>query len=84
VLFENRILQGRLYKLLDLLKQDHSFDMRASDNRYHVRIPMGETSGLTKFSQAGLDLLAKVRDGAVLPDLTDGQVTGVKKAPITV
>lgn len=73
-----------LYKLLDLLKQNHSFDMRASDNRYHVRIPMGETSGLTKFSQAGLDLLAKVRDGAVLPDLTDGQVTGVKKALIAV
>jgi hypothetical protein len=69
-----------LYKLLDKLKVVHNFDMRSSDNKYHVRIPSGENSGMTKFSQAGIDLLVRVKGGLDLPDLTNTAITGVKKA----
>jgi hypothetical protein len=39
--------------------------------------------GITRFSQAGVDLLARLRDGKDLPDSTDTGITGVKKEEAT-
>ncbi len=56
--------------IIDL--KDHSgFDMRASDNKYHAFVPP-----IRRYSQDGLDLLAKFKKGEQLPNLSDPTVTG--------
>jgi len=58
-------------QLIDRLAEDTGFNMRASDNKFHAHI-----SPIRRYSQAGIDLLIKFRDGGELPDLTDPLVTG--------
>jgi hypothetical protein len=59
-----------LNQLIAKLKKLTGFDMRASDNEYHVNIPRKKGPGMRRYSQAAVDLLEKVRDGADLPDLS--------------
>jgi hypothetical protein len=68
-----------MYKLIKILKDEHDFDLRGSDNSFHFRLPNGKGQ-ITRYSQAGVDLLIKVRDGHPLPDFTDPEVTGIKAA----
>jgi hypothetical protein len=74
---------NKVNQLITALKIDHGFDMRASDNHFHVGIPAGPRSNpIRKYSQAGIDLLIRVRDGGVLPDLKNPTVTGVKAVDV--
>lgn len=75
---------NQLYKLIEVLKNTTGYDIRASDNHFHVQIPSGESGHITKFSQAAVDLLMKVRDGQELPDLNDQNITGEKLKPVAV
>jgi hypothetical protein len=51
-------------RLIAKVKAETGFDMKASDNVYHVRIKIGqaESSRTRKYSAAAVGLLAKVRD----------------------
>jgi hypothetical protein len=52
-------------RLIAQIKADTGFDMKASDNSYHVRIKIGKAEGsrTRKYSAAAVALLSKVRDG---------------------
>lgn len=54
-------------KLIERIEQECGFNMKLSDNLYHVRIKSGEAdaSGVRKYSDAAVDLLKKVASGAV-------------------
>lgn len=66
------------YKLMDELRAATNFDMRGSDNKFHVYIPP-----IRRYSQDGIDLLIKFRAGEKLPDLTDPLITGeIVKEPL--
>lgn len=67
-----------MYQLIEKLKQMSGFDMKASDNNFHVKIPNGAKAVIRRYSQAAVDLLAKVRDGEDLPNLSDAKITGEK------
>lgn len=71
-----------MYQLIEKLKEMKGFDMKASDNNYHVKIPNGAKAVIRRYSQAAVDLLAKVRDGGDLPDLSDAKVTGEKPSAV--
>lgn len=51
--------------LLNLLKEQTDFDMKASDNTYHITMRTGQAKGsvTNKYSQAAIDLLLKVLAG---------------------
>lgn len=51
------------HKLLDKLYQDDDFDLKGSDNKYHIAVPSGKTTVIHRYSEAAVDLLKKVRDG---------------------
>ncbi|MBS0450124.1 MAG: SIR2 family protein [Proteobacteria bacterium] len=74
-----------MYQLINKLKETTGYDMRESDNNYHVKIPNGAKAVIRRYSQAAVDLLQKVRDGHPLPDLSNPTVTGEKTeaAPAT-
>jgi hypothetical protein len=48
--------------LIDKVKQQKTFDLKASDNKYHVATKYGK-SILHKYSEGALALLKKVRKG---------------------
>jgi SIR2-like domain len=52
-------------KLMDSVREVKQFDMKGSDNLYHVRIKTGkkETSGVRKYSDVAVELLKKVKQG---------------------
>ncbi|AOJ08262.1 SIR2 family protein [Burkholderia mayonis] len=52
-------------RLIAQIRTDTGFDMKASDNVYHVRIKIGRAEGsrTRKYSAAAVALLAKVRSG---------------------
>lgn len=56
---------GKANELIDVLKEQKCFSMKASDNAYHItmRIGKGKSSVTNKYSQAAVDLLAKVLEG---------------------
>lgn len=58
-------------QLIEHLADQTGFNMRASDNKFHAHIPP-----IRRYSQEGIDLLIRFRDGNDLPDLTDPFVTG--------
>ncbi|SEO22303.1 SIR2-like domain-containing protein [Nitrosospira multiformis] len=62
----------RLNQLIEKLSEATGFDMRASDNKFHVYI-----SPTRRYSQEGIDLLKRFKNGDNLPDLSDPSVTGV-------
>lgn len=66
----------RFNQLIDQLTLATGFNMRASDNRFHAFI-----APTRRYSQEGIDLLIRFRDGKDLPDLTDPMVTGEHVAP---
>lgn len=51
--------------LIQILKDQTGFDMKASDNKYHITIPVGKakTSVTNKYSEAAVDLLRAVLKG---------------------
>jgi hypothetical protein len=51
--------------LIQILKDQAGFDMKASDNKYHITIPIGkaEKSVTNKYSEAAVDLLRAVLKG---------------------
>jgi len=53
------------------LREHCGFDIRASDNKYHAHVPP-----IRRYSQDGIDLLVKFKNGEPLPDLSDPKVTG--------
>lgn len=65
----------KLYTLIDQLASETGYNMRASDNKFHVNI-----SPIRRYSQAAIDLLIKFRDGKALPNLSDPFVTGERVA----
>jgi len=69
---------NKLNQLIASVKESTGYDIRASDNHFHVRIPSGENGSLRKYSQAGVDLLKKVQIGEALPNLADPKITGDK------
>ncbi|OXH88280.1 SIR2 family protein [Burkholderia multivorans] len=50
-------------KLLNILKETDKFDMKASDNKYHISIPSSKTGVIHRYSEAAVDLLHKVQIG---------------------
>ncbi|AYY98420.1 SIR2 family protein [Burkholderia multivorans] len=50
-------------KLINILKQEDNFDMKASDNKYHISIPSSKTGVIHRYSEAAVDLLQKVQNG---------------------
>jgi hypothetical protein len=50
-------------KLLNILKETDNFDMKASDNKYHISIPSSKTGVIHRYSEAAVDLLKKVQNG---------------------
>lgn len=65
----------KLYYLMDKLGTEVGFQMRESDNKFHVNI-----APIRRYSQDAIDLLIRFRDGKDLPDLTDPLVTGERIA----
>jgi len=64
-------------ELISLLKDQTEFDMKASDNTYHISMRTGKAKGsvTNKYSQAAIDLLAKVLSGDDYVLATDCQPT---------
>lgn len=51
-------------KLLDIVTEKTGFDLKSSDNKYHVEFKFGPNSnGRHKYTDSAVDLLKKVRDG---------------------
>jgi hypothetical protein len=50
-------------QLIDLVKQQTGFDIKGSDNTYHITMRTGKKSWTNKYSQAIVDLLSKVAKG---------------------
>lgn len=50
------------HELMGLLKEQSGFDMKASDNKYHISMRTGKAKGsiANKYSQAAIDILANV------------------------
>lgn len=69
---------NKLNQLIALVKDKTGYDIRASDNHFHVKIPSGANGSIRKYSQAGVDLLQAVQLGEELPDLNDPKITGDK------
>ena len=65
----------QLNQIIDRLTVATGFNMRSSDNRFHVHIPP-----IRRYSQEGIDLLVRFRDGQPLPDLKDPLITGEQVA----
>lgn len=53
------------HELISLLKEQTGFDMKGSDNIYHITMRTGKSKGsvTNKYSQAAIDLLKKVLSG---------------------
>ncbi|WP_186130194.1 SIR2 family protein [Burkholderia gladioli] len=51
------------HQLIVVLKDTENFDMKASDNKYHVSIPSSKTGVIHRYSEAAVDLLQKVQRG---------------------
>jgi hypothetical protein len=51
--------------LIGILKAQSGFDMKASDNKYHIAVKLGHKSAYTthKYTDAAVDLLRKVMEG---------------------
>ncbi len=58
-------------QLIVQLANQSGFDMRASDNKFHVHI-----TPIRRYSQDGIDILMNFRSGKQLPDLSDPLITG--------
>lgn len=51
-------------KLINVIKHQTGFDMKASDNKYHVEFKFGpKGQGRHKYTQAAVDLLSRVQTG---------------------
>ena len=51
-------------KLIDVLKDQSGFDMKASDNKYHVEFKFGPKSqGRHKYTEAAVELLRRIQNG---------------------
>jgi SIR2-like domain len=51
-------------KLVDVLRDQTGFDMKASDNKYHVEFKFGPKSqGRHKYTEAAVDLLRRIQNG---------------------
>ncbi len=66
-------------KLIQKLSDDTGFNMKATDNRYHIKLKTGQAAGsqTQKYTDAAVDLLRKVRDGE--PYELDQQPVDVKE-----
>ncbi len=65
-------------KLLTILKENDDFDMKASDNKYHISIPSSRTNVIHRYTEAAVDLLRKVQSGE--PYVIDRQEVKVDDA----
>lgn len=56
---------GKAHELIQVLKDQTGFDMKASDNRYHITMRVGkaEKSVPNKYSEAAVDILRAVLNG---------------------
>jgi hypothetical protein len=50
-------------QLIDKVKAETGFDLKSSDNTYHISMRTGKASGTNKYSQACVDLLKTVKEG---------------------
>lgn len=55
---------SRANQLIDLLKEQTGFELKSSDNTYHITMRTGKASSTHKYSQACVDLLKAVLEGA--------------------
>jgi hypothetical protein len=49
--------------LLQRVKADKAFDLKASDNKYHAAVKYGKKTIVHKYSECAIELLTKARDG---------------------
>lgn len=72
---------SKAHDLIRDLKNATDFDMKASDNKYHITMRVGkaEKSVTNKYSEAAVDILRAVRDGTDYT-LDTGPVTDSKKS----
>lgn len=66
---------GKVLDLIKILKDQTGFDMKASDNQYHITMRTGkaEKSVTHKYSEAAVDLLRKVLNGDSYGLIGDGK-----------
>jgi hypothetical protein len=72
---------SKAHDLIQVLKDQTGFDMKASDNKYHITMRVGkaEKSVKNKYSEATVDILRAVLDGTEYK-LDTGRVKDGKKA----
>lgn len=51
------------HQLIALVKESTGFDIKSSDNTYHITMRTGKSSRTNKYSQACVDILRAMRDG---------------------
>lgn len=54
---------NKVHQLFDVVKEKNEFDIRRSDNNYHIAIKSGKSSTTHKYSEACIELLKRVRNG---------------------
>lgn len=71
----------KAHELIQILKNQKGFDMKASDNKYHISMRVGkaETSITNKYSEVAVDLLRSVLNSEEFT-LDTGTIQEEKKA----
>jgi hypothetical protein len=71
---------SRANQHIDEVKRQTGFDIKGSDNSYHITMKTGKKSWTNKYSQAVVDLLAKVAKGEAYTLAADCQVSSAPAA----
>lgn len=68
---------SRANQHIETVKRQTGFDIKGSDNSYHITMKTGKKSWTNKYSQALVDLLTKVAEGKAYKLAADCQVSGL-------
>lgn len=52
----------KAHQLIEKVKEEKNFDIKSTDNKYHIAIKSGDSSQTRKYSDATVELLKKVRN----------------------
>lgn len=52
----------KAHQLIERVREEKDFDIKSSDNKYHIGIKSGDSSQTRKYSEATVELLKKVRN----------------------
>ncbi|BCM03944.1 hypothetical protein MAFF301560_33310 [Ralstonia solanacearum] len=67
------------HRLIELVEEQTGFDLKSSDNTYHITMRTGKSSSTNKYSQACVDLLRAVQSGEPYK-LAEDCAVGAQKA----